>query len=187
MPQQQVAQTPSQPPEALPQPQPLRPAKLEQEPRQQSEVREPDPPVPNPLPQMPSDDKLLILINSALVALNQANATGNYTVLWDMAAPGFKRANSPERLSQVFSNLRKRNLDLSPILLFQPKLYQRPAINNKGMLRITGFFPTSPGTGQFRPDLPARAREVAFVRYCGEHPEGAASASCSPGRASPGS
>ena len=106
MPQQQVAQTPSQPPEAQPQPQPLQ----AQEPRQQSEVREPDPPVPNPLPQMPSDDKLLILINSALLALNQANATGNYTVLWDMAAPGFKRANSPERLSQVFSNLRKRNL-----------------------------------------------------------------------------
>ena len=63
--------------------------------------------MPNPLPPMPSDDKLLILINSALLALNQANATGNYTVLCDMAAPGFKRANSPERLSQVFSNLRK--------------------------------------------------------------------------------
>ena len=86
MPQQQVAQTPSQPPEALPQPQPLQ----AEEPPQQSEVQEPDPPVPNPLPQMPSDDKLLILINSALIALNQANATGNYTVLRDMAAPGFQ-------------------------------------------------------------------------------------------------
>ena len=66
---------------------------------------------------MPSDDKLLILINSALLALNQANETGNYTVLRDMAAPSFQRANSPERLAQLFSNLRNRNLDLSPIRL----------------------------------------------------------------------
>ena len=140
MPQQQVAQTPSQPPEALPRPQPLQAQKQQQ----QSEVQEPDPPVPNPLPPMPSDDKLLILINSALIALNQANATGNYTVLRDMAAPALKRANSPERLAKVFSNLRSRNLDLSPIVLFQPKLYRKPEINQRGMLRITGFFPTSP-------------------------------------------
>ena len=82
--------------------------------------------MPNPLPPMPSDDKLLILINSALIALNQANATGNYTVLHDMAAPAFKRANSPERLAQSLRNLRSRNLDLSPVVLFQPKLYRRP-------------------------------------------------------------
>ena len=63
--------------------------------QQQSEVQEPDPPVPNPLPPMPSDDKLLILINSALIALNQANATGNYTVLCDMAAPGFQTGQQP--------------------------------------------------------------------------------------------
>ena len=107
-------------------------------------MQEPDPPVPNPLPPVPSDDKLLILINSALIALNQANATGNYTVLRDMAAPAFKRVNSPERLAQVFANLRNRNLDLSPVVLFQPKLFRKPAISDKGMLRITGFFPTAP-------------------------------------------
>ena len=50
---------------------------------------------------MPSDDKLIMLINSAMIALNQANATGNYTVLRDMAAPGFQRANSPERLAKA--------------------------------------------------------------------------------------
>jgi hypothetical protein len=87
---------------------------------------------------------VILLINSALIALNQANATGNYTVLYDMAAPGFQRANSPERLAKLFSNLRSRNLDLTPILLFQPKLYQRPQMNDRGMIRITGFFPTSP-------------------------------------------
>jgi hypothetical protein len=93
---------------------------------------------------MPSDDKLIMLINSSLIALNQANATGNYTVLREMAAPGFQQANSAERLAQAFSKLRSSNLDLTPILLFQPKLYQRPVLNDRGMLRVTGFFPTSP-------------------------------------------
>ena len=73
---------------------------------------------------MPSDDKLIMLINSSLIALNQANATGNYTVLREMAAPGFQQANSAEKLAQVFRQLRSRNLDFTPILLFQPKLYQ---------------------------------------------------------------
>jgi hypothetical protein len=94
---------------------------------------------------MPNDDKLVILINSALLALNQANETGNYTVLYDMAAPGLKRkVQSPERLAEVFADLRSRKLDLSPVLLYQPKLYRKPAMNDKGMIRITGFFPTSP-------------------------------------------
>jgi hypothetical protein len=140
LPLPQVVQTAPQAPQAPPQEQ----AVQGQKPVQQSEVQEPDPPVPNPLPPVPSDDKLIILINSALLALNQANETGNYTVLRDMAAPGFRRANSPDRLYQVFSNLRSRNLDLSPIILFQPKLFQRPEINNRGMLRIAGFFPTAP-------------------------------------------
>jgi hypothetical protein len=143
--QQQVMQAPAQPAPAQAQPQ----AAQASRPVQQSEAEEPDPPVPDPLPPMPSDDKLLILINTALIALNQANATGNYTVLRDMAAPEFKRVNSPERLAQIFTNLRGRNLDLSPVILFQPKLYRKPEMNAKGMLRITGFFPTAPEIVKF--------------------------------------
>ena len=91
---------------------------------------------------MPSDDVLLLLIRATLIALNQANVTGNYSVLRDLAAPSFKEANSPEKLAQIFASLRKRNLDLALILLVQPKLYRRAEITPKGILRITGFFPT---------------------------------------------
>jgi hypothetical protein len=138
-PQQEVAQTAPQQPQAQTQVQQPPP-----QPQAQTQVQEPDPPVPDPLPPIPNGDKLIILINSALIALNQANATGNYTVLRDMAAPGFQRANSPERLAQAFADLRRRNLDLSPVVLYQPKLYRQPEMNAKGMVRITGFLPTSP-------------------------------------------
>jgi hypothetical protein len=105
------------------------------------------PPVPTdlgPRLPMPSDDKLVILITSSVLALNQANATGNYSVLHDGSAPAFQQRNTPERLAQIFSSLRARNLDLSPVVLYTPKLFRRPEMNAQGMVRITGFFPTEP-------------------------------------------
>jgi len=95
-------------------------------------------------PQVPSPSKLSLLIRTTLVALNQANQTGNYTVLRDLAAPDFQRTNNPARLGEIFSTLRKRDLDLSPILLFQPKLRQQPSITENGFLRLVGFFETEP-------------------------------------------
>jgi hypothetical protein len=91
---------------------------------------------------VPSDDVLLILIRASLIALNQANVTGNYTVLRDLGAPSFKEANSADKLAQIFANMRERKLDLALILLVEPKLYRKPVITPKGMLRIAGFFPT---------------------------------------------
>jgi pyruvate/2-oxoglutarate dehydrogenase complex dihydrolipoamide acyltransferase (E2) component len=87
---------------------------------------------------------LLLLIRSTLIALNQANVTGNYSVLRDLAAPSFREANSLEKLTQIFARIRQRNLDLAPILLIQPKLYRKAEITPKGMLRITGFFEIDP-------------------------------------------
>lgn len=94
--------------------------------------------------KIPDDLKLNILIRTTIIALNQANATGNYSVLRDLAAPGFQTANSQAQLVEIFAALRGRKLDLSPILFFEPKLVQTPAIGADGRLRLTGFFDTRP-------------------------------------------
>jgi hypothetical protein len=93
---------------------------------------------------VPSDDALRILIRATLLALNQANVTGNYTVFREMAAPAFQQTNNPARLAEIFADLRHRNVDLSPILLLEPKLIRQPEVNASGLLQITGFFPTAP-------------------------------------------
>ena len=131
------------------QPQQQQTTKLRQPPqRQLAQNGQPQPsqqtkPPPNARQLMvPSDDVLLILIRATLSALDQANVTGNYTVLRDMAAPGFKQANSAEKLAKVFAN--RRNVDFAPILVIEPKLYRKAEITSGGMLRITGFFPTDP-------------------------------------------
>lgn len=93
---------------------------------------------------MPDNLKLLILIRTSLIALNQADLTGNYSVLRDLAAPGFQQANDPAKLAQIFADLRNRRIDLSPITVIPPRLTQPAFVTDKGMLRITGFFPTKP-------------------------------------------
>lgn len=93
---------------------------------------------------MPDEFKLNMMIRSSIIALNQANKTGNYTVLQDLSAPGFRAMNDSARLAQIFAHLRSRSLDLSPVLFFTPKLVQPPMINPQGILRLVGFFPTEP-------------------------------------------
>lgn len=93
---------------------------------------------------MPRDDRLLTMIVSSMIALNQANRTGNYTVLREISAPAFQKMNSAEQLSKIFDKLRGQKLDLSPILLYPPKLFRRPEMNEEGVIRIAGFFPTAP-------------------------------------------
>jgi hypothetical protein len=93
---------------------------------------------------VPEADGLLILISNAMIALNQANLVDNYTVLRDLGAPAFQKANSPQKLASIFANMRERHLNLSPVLLYQPKLVQPAAIDDKGLLRLTGFYETEP-------------------------------------------
>jgi len=101
-------------------------------------------------PAMPDNYKMNMMIRSTVIALNQANQTGNYTVLRDLASPGFRRANDPSRLAEIFAKLRKRNLDLTPVIFFQPKLLRQPAIDKRGLLTLVGFFPSKPEQVNFQ-------------------------------------
>lgn len=110
---------------------------------QQVAQKAPQQPQPPP-PTVPADEVLRMLIRSTLIALNQANMTGNYTVFRELGSPSFQLANTAAKLTDIFGQLRQRNLDLSPILLIEPKLIRAPSISEEGMLRISGFFPSQP-------------------------------------------
>ena len=99
---------------------------------------------PGAMPKMPDQYKLNLLIRTTIIAINQANKTGNYTVLRDLAAPDFQNVNSAEKLAEIFTGLRNSKFDLSPVLFFDPKLIRQPELLSNGMLRLTGFFDTRP-------------------------------------------
>ena len=92
----------------------------------------------------PDDLRLLLMVRNAIIALNQANLTGNYSVLRDMGTPNFQITNSSARLAEAFSTLRARRLDISPIMFFNPKFASPPSIQDGQVLRATGVFPTTP-------------------------------------------
>jgi hypothetical protein len=98
---------------------------------------------------VPNDYRLNLLIRTTLVALQQANVTGNYSVLRDLGAPDFQKVNSATKLAEAFAALRNRNLDISPILFFEPKLVRPPLIQPNGHLRLSGYFETAPEQVKF--------------------------------------
>ena len=94
--------------------------------------------------QVPDQGSVFRLVLSSLVALNQANNTGNYSVFHMLGAPGFRKANPPQRLAKLFAKLRNQNVDLTESLLIVPVLTQPTAINNNGFLHVKGNFPLRP-------------------------------------------
>lgn len=87
---------------------------------------------------------VLILVRTTLLAVHQANITGNYTVLRDLGAPNFQAANTAARLAEIFGNLRKENLDLSAVAVLEPVLTVLPEVNANGLMHMAGFFPSVP-------------------------------------------
>jgi len=93
---------------------------------------------------LPDPFRLDMLIRSTLIALNQANESGNYTVFRDLAASAFQGANSAADLSELFGPLRRQRIDIMPIIFVPPKPTQAPRIDEGGHLRLVGYFPTQP-------------------------------------------
>jgi hypothetical protein len=100
-------------------------------------------PAPAPKPAQIDRNGVLILIRSSLLALDQANKTGNYTVLRDIGAPGFQ-SNSAARLGEIFVKLRNDNIDLSGVAVIDPQLGLLPQIEANGLMHMAGFFPSVP-------------------------------------------
>lgn len=102
-------------------------------------------PPQQPVQNLPASlEQSLYLIRSTLLTLNDANRSGNYTVLRDLAAPGFQAKNTAADLARIFTDLRERHVDLFEAALMAPQLTSPPRLDASGALRLTGNFPTKP-------------------------------------------
>jgi hypothetical protein len=105
--------------------------------------QQPAPASPAGQPGVPDSTMLHKLVWSAMAAVDQANQTGNYSVLRDLGAPSFQAGNSAATLAQIFTSIRNQNVDLGYTLVVTPVFQFPPAIQN-GLLRIRGVFPIRP-------------------------------------------
>ncbi len=125
------------------------------EPQAHAPKQRAQPAVPNqqpaqaPKPAQIDRNGVLILIRTTLLALDQANKTGNYTVLRDLGSPEFQ-ANSAARLAEIFAQQRRDNVDLSGVAVIDPQLTLLPQIEPNGLLRMAGFFPSVPTQVSFQ-------------------------------------
>jgi hypothetical protein len=83
-------------------------------------------------------------VRSILLAVNDANLTGNYTVLRDLSSPDSQALNTPERLEESFRPFRQQGTDFSIVAVAKPRFVQLPAFTPQGYLRVNGEFDSSP-------------------------------------------
>jgi hypothetical protein len=91
-----------------------------------------------------STGQAIYLVRSTLMMLNDANRSGNYTVLRDLAAPEFQRKNSAADLAESFLDLRRRKFDFFVVSFASPQFSPDPSVDSSGKVRLTGSFPTRP-------------------------------------------
>jgi len=80
----------------------------------------------------------LILIRTSLAAVEQANETGDYDVLFKLGARGFQAANPPARLAQIFAPVRGYNLNAAMVL--EPRFIEAPHLLADKKLAMKGVF-----------------------------------------------
>lgn len=108
-----------------------------------SQAQTPQAKAPSPGVAVPGPEVLLLLVRSALIALDHANKTGNYSVLRELGGPALQ-AHSSGQLSNLFANLRSQNVDLLPAAVVTPQLTRPPSISPQDHLILAGTFPTQP-------------------------------------------
>lgn len=79
-----------------------------------------------------------------MAAIDQANRTGNYSVLRDLGSPSFQANNNAAALAGIFATLRQPQVDLSDTFVVSPTFEFPPTIVQPGVLRMRGAFNLRP-------------------------------------------
>jgi len=105
----------------------------------------------NPLSTVPVPGELELakLIWGTIAAVDNANQSGNYSVLRDLSATGFQINNNPARLAEIFATLRASNIDLSNALLVAPSYTAPPQLVQPDVLYLRGYFGIRPTSVEF--------------------------------------
>lgn len=100
-------------------------------------------------PAAPDRLETLELVWTTLIAVDQANRTGNYSVLRDLGAQGFREVNDQARLAAIFAGIREQDIGLNHVVVLTPVFTEPPRVMENGYFRVAGHFPTRPESIRF--------------------------------------
>jgi hypothetical protein len=92
--------------------------------------------------ELPDDDEQDILIRSTLMTFNDANMTGNYSVLLAKAAKQFQSQFTVEQLAASFEEFRKKELYFEEVVTVDYDSYEKAKFDSDGALVLAGVFKT---------------------------------------------
>ncbi len=87
------------------------------------------------------------LVETTMIMLIKAIETNNYSDIYNASSYEFKKSVSKQRLSKAFSPLKKA-VSLRKIKKLTPVIEEK-TVSDKGVLKITGHYPTSPNILNF--------------------------------------
>jgi len=99
-----------------------------------------------------------ILLRSTLIAINQANLTGDYSVLHAIIEPERGRVLSREALAEILKPWREPSRDFGFAAIADAELRHPPSLDSEGRLNLVGTVPTPSFTLAF---------DLGFVRSDG--------------------
>ena len=94
--------------------------------------------------KIPSAIQQEVLIKTALLTLNDANVTGNYTVLHAKLAKPFRDKFNPDKLKEAFKSFVEKKIDWDLIAARSPIATSEAKIDSRGALNLRGYFDTKP-------------------------------------------
>jgi hypothetical protein len=105
--------------------------------------------LPTRMPVVPQPAVVLALVRYTMLAVDQANKSGNYTVLRDIGGPDFHDSNDAARLAQIFAPIRTQGIDMLAIAVIEPQYKEPPRLTAKRMLYVAGRFAMTPRSVNF--------------------------------------
>ena len=93
---------------------------------------------------VPDQLEMSKLVWSTVIAVDQANRSGNYSVLRDMSAQGFQINNTAATLASTFAGIRNSRINLSNVLLVPPTYSEAPRQIQADVFEVKGLFVLRP-------------------------------------------
>lgn len=89
---------------------------------------------------LPTDNEQEILVKTTLMTFNDANLTGNYSILHAKSAKVFRAQLTVEKLADSFKVFRDKKVNLASIVADEIESSKAPVLDAKGVLTLKGRF-----------------------------------------------
>lgn len=89
---------------------------------------------------LPTDDEQDVLVRTTLMTFNDANMTGNYSVLLAKASKQFREQMTVEKLTAAFESFRSKKLFFEGIVTDDYESQQKAKLDSEGALVLAGEF-----------------------------------------------